>query len=163
MGASQLCHPCILICFLKQLFIFNKVSEQIDLLMSELRLTEEDMQLRSLICKVLEEVFKEFSPSVEVVPYGSSANGLGCKGTDLDITILTDKDILEAELDTEESVVEGGTEAKGSKVYMFVVKVLRSLVPGCSHVIPIYSAKCPVIKFTHQSSGLSCDLTINNR
>lgn len=132
--------------------------------MSELRLTVEDMHLRSLVCKVLEEVFKEFSPSVAVVPYGSSANSLGCKGTDLDITILTDTDILDAaELDTEESGAGGATETKDSKVYVFVVKVLRSLVPGCSHVIPIYSAKCPVIKFTHESSGLLCDLTINNR
>jgi DNA polymerase sigma len=131
--------------------------------MSELKLTDEDFHLRSLICKILEEVFKEFSPTVEVVPYGSSANGLGCKGSDLDITILIDEDTLDIELDSKDTDASPEIQAKGPKVYMFVVKVMRSLVPGCAHIIPIHSAKCPVIKFTHQLSGLSCDLTINNR
>lgn len=137
-------------------------------LINELKLTSEDLHLRSLICNILKEVFQEFVSSCEVVLFGSSANGLGCKGSDLDITLLIDTNMELWNIDLEDfTSKDDNKEPKKSNVskdvHCFVVKVLRTLVPGCSNVIPIFTAKCPVIKFTHQTTSISCDLTINNR
>lgn len=146
-----------------------KVSEQIEVLMNELQLTSEELHLRSLICDILKEVFQEFVPSCELVLFGSSANGLGCKGSDLDITLLVDPNMEHWNINlddmgpSENSHTDKKDFSVSKDVHCFVVKVLRNLVPGCANVIPIFTAKCPVIKFTHQTTSISCDLTINNR
>lgn len=101
-----------------------------------------------------------------MVFFGSSANGLGCRGSDLDITLLIDTDMDTWNIDLDELLggYKGDKESNTFKdIHSFVVKVLRTLVPGCSNIIPIFTAKCPVIKFTHQTTALSCDLTVNNR
>jgi len=117
---------------------------------------------------MLKEVFKEFVPTCEVVLFGSSANGLGCKGSDLDITLLVDPNIEHWNIDLDElTAANKNTDQKASSaskdIHSFVVKVLRNVVPGCANVIPIFTAKCPVIKFIHQTTSISCDLTVNNR
>lgn len=40
---------------------------------------------------------------------------------------------------------------------------LDSFGPGCEGVQKILNARCPLVRFSHQPSGLQCDLTLNNR
>lgn len=141
------------------------MSEQVGILVEELGLTADDLQLRKLVCDLLQEVFKEVYPNVQVVPFGSTVTGLGWKGCDLDVCLVTDP-LLSSETskcssqDANELI---HTEKEGHQDYSLVTDVLRSFAPGCVRVIPVLSAKCPLIKFTHQPSGLACDLSINNR
>ncbi|XP_048579310.1 speckle targeted PIP5K1A-regulated poly(A) polymerase-like isoform X3 [Nematostella vectensis] len=132
------------------------VEEQISVLMEHLGLSKDDLQLRDLICQLLAGVFQEFFPTCSVMPYGSSANGLGWKGSDLDLCLLLDNN------PSEEDLSKDGVKQCADELGI-VVKALKDLVPGCAHVVPVFSAKCPVVKFVHQPSGVSCDLTINNR
>ncbi|XP_048579309.1 uncharacterized protein LOC5521762 isoform X2 [Nematostella vectensis] len=134
----------------------NTVEEQISVLMEHLGLSKDDLQLRDLICQLLAGVFQEFFPTCSVMPYGSSANGLGWKGSDLDLCLLLDNN------PSEEDLSKDGVKQCADELGI-VVKALKDLVPGCAHVVPVFSAKCPVVKFVHQPSGVSCDLTINNR
>lgn len=124
----------------------KKVDEKINLMMEELCLTEEDVKLRRLVCKLLVEVFHEVNSSASVVLFGSTVTGVGWKGSDLDICLLTEDTTDTFHLD-----------------YSVVIDVLRSFAPGCVNIIPVLTAKCPLIKFRHQPSDLSCDLSINNR
>ena len=114
--------------------------------MQQLCLTEEDIKLRKLVCQLLQEVFYEVYPEASVVPFGSTVSGVGWEGSDLDVCLLTPSQQDDAAID-----------------YSLVVDVLRSFAPGCINIIPVLTAKCPLIKFTHQPSGLSCDLSVNNR
>lgn len=40
---------------------------------------------------------------------------------------------------------------------------LDNFGPGCEGVQKILNARCPLVRFSHQPSGLQCDLTLNNR
>ena len=112
--------------------------------MQQLCLTEQDVKLRRLVCQLLQEVFQEVHSGTSVVPFGSTVSGVGWKGSDLDVCLLTSDD-------------NDGVD------YSEVIDVLRSFAPGCVNIIPVLTAKCPLIKFKHQPSGLSCDLSVNNR
>lgn len=113
--------------------------------MHQLCLTEKDVKLRSLVCQLLQEVFREVYPEASVVPFGSTVSAVGWKGSDLDVCLLT-------------------SECNNDDVdYSLVIDMLRSFAPGCVNIIPVLTAKCPLIKFKHQPSGLSCDLSVNNR
>ena len=127
------------------LHLHCQVDEQVKLLMQQLCLTDEDIKLRRLVCQLLQEVLSEVYPGASVVPFGSTVNGVGWKGSDLDLCLLTSE--------VDDAVVD----------YSLVVDALRSFAPGCTNVIPVLTAKCPLIKFTHLPSGLSCDLSVNNR
>lgn len=113
--------------------------------MQQLCLTEEDVKLRRLVCQLLQEVFHEVYSGASVVPFGSTVSGVGWKGSDLDVCLLTGDD-CDTDVD-----------------YSEVINVLRSFAPGCVNIIPVLGAKCPLIKFKHQPSGMLCDLSVNNR
>ena len=114
--------------------------------MEEFCLTEEDVKLRGLVCQLLKEVFLEVYSNASVVPFGSTVSRAGWKGSDLDLCLLTDHPSDAVDLD-----------------FSVVIDILRSFAPGCVNIIPVLSAKCPLIKFKHQPSDLACDLSINNR
>lgn len=140
-----------------------QISEQVSFLMEGLRLQEDDLKLRQLICDLLQEVFSEAYPQVQVVPFGSTVTGLGWRGSDLDICLITDSSKDSISLSDRPAGESPGVGEGAHQDYSFIIDVLRRLVPGCTHVIPVLSAKCPLVRFTHQPSGLACDLTINNR
>lgn len=117
--------------------------------MQYLCLTDEDIKLRRLVCQLLQEVFAEVYPGSSVVPFGSTVSGVGWKGSDLDVCLLTGV----APSQHGDDVVD----------YSLVIDMLRSFAPGCTNIVPVLTAKCPLVKFTHQPSGLSCDLSVNNR
>ena len=42
-------------------------------------------------------------------------------------------------------------------------RILNSAIVGGDQILPIFTARCPVIKFIHKPSQMHCDLTMNNR
>ncbi|GCB80820.1 hypothetical protein scyTo_0023106, partial [Scyliorhinus torazame] len=40
---------------------------------------------------------------------------------------------------------------------------IDQFAPGCTGIQKILNARCPLVRFSHQPSGLQCDLTANNR
>ena len=131
---------------------FNlQVQQHVNLLMEQLCLTEEDVKLRRLVCQLLQEVFHEVYPGASVVPFGSTVSRVGWKGSDLDVCLLTNENAASSQCD------DAGVD------YSLVIDVLRSFAPGCVNIVPVLTAKCPLIKFKHQPSGLPCDLSVNNR
>ena len=48
------------------------------------------------------------------------------------------------------------------KDYQTVLNVIGNL-SECTHIYAIPSARCPIIQFTHEPTGLLCDLSVNTR
>ena len=69
-----------------------QVSDQMTTLLEETSLNQSDLQLRYLICDLLQEVLVEMFPQCRVFPYGSSVSGLGVKGCDLDLQVDLGRD-----------------------------------------------------------------------
>ncbi|XP_070545913.1 speckle targeted PIP5K1A-regulated poly(A) polymerase-like [Ptychodera flava] len=94
----------------------TSISGQMKALMECTQLTPEDVRLRYLICKLLQEIFQEFFPGCLVFPYGSSINGFGSLGCDLDLQLeMNGKDckfiVMPEEFrDTESKSLSGNTE-----------------------------------------------------
>ncbi|XP_028405404.1 speckle targeted PIP5K1A-regulated poly(A) polymerase-like [Dendronephthya gigantea] len=124
-------------------------------------LTEDDLKLRHLIVQYLQEIFVEVFPACSVTPFGSTTTGLGLKGADIDLCLLVEHEALNRVLDHDDSLPSSSDFL--SEVLEFVVNILRRFAAGCQNVVGVKTAKCPVVKFVHRDSGLSCDLSINNR
>uniref|UniRef100_A0A8D2LTM7 Mitochondrial poly(A) polymerase n=1 Tax=Varanus komodoensis TaxID=61221 RepID=A0A8D2LTM7_VARKO len=49
------------------------------------------------------------------------------------------------------------------RILYVIGEFIDNFGPGCVNVQKILNARCPLVRFAHQPSGLQCDLTANNR
>ena len=125
-------------------------------------LTDDDLKLRHLIIQYLQEILVEVFPGCVVTPFGSMTTGLGIKGSDMDLCLLVDPEALHLLLNHDDSVPDCSANST-SQILELIVNILRKFAAGIQNVVSVPTAKCPVVKFIHRDSGLSCDLSINNR
>lgn len=124
-------------------------------------LTDNDMKLRSLIVQYLQEIFVEIFPGCVVTSFGSTSTGLGLRRADIDLCLLAEHELLKSALDQEGS--SSCSSDLTEQAQELIVNILRRFAAGFQNVVSVRAAKCPVVKFVHRDSGLSCDLSINNR
>lgn len=54
------------------------------------QLTEENTRLRFLVCSLLKDIAAAYFPECNILPFGSSVNGFGKLGCDLDMILDLD-------------------------------------------------------------------------
>uniref|UniRef100_A0A8C6U4N3 Mitochondrial poly(A) polymerase n=1 Tax=Neogobius melanostomus TaxID=47308 RepID=A0A8C6U4N3_9GOBI len=151
-------------------FLLTQLEQQIVSLTEAHSLTDENTRLRFLVCSLLNDIAAAYFPQSSIKPFGSSVNGFGKLGCDLDMILDLD------------GTSEGNANMPRSGMYMeYLVKrtsseraVTQSVLsviagcldqfgPGCVGVQKILNARCPLVRFAHQPSGFQCDLTASNR
>ncbi|XP_037021392.2 poly(A) RNA polymerase, mitochondrial [Artibeus jamaicensis] len=148
----------------------ESVDDQLNTLLKEFQLTEENAKLRYLTCSLIEDIAAAYFPHCEVRPFGSSVNGFGKLGCDLDM--LLDLDEIgksSAHKNSGNFLMEFQVKSAASeriatqKILSVIGECLDHFGPGCVGVQKILNARCPLVRFSHQASGFQCDLTANNR
>jgi len=137
---------CLLPKDLKPLLVMkSEAAEQMEILKEFFQLSKGDVELRQLICDLLKNALEEVYPDCDVLLFGSSANGLGEQGSDIDMTLIVKGLEISEELFTD------------------IRELVQRFVPGCKNVSIVHSQKtCSVVKFVHTDSQLSVDLSVNN-
>lgn len=141
------------------------VDEQIWKLYEMTSLTDLDIRLRFFGAHQIKSTLSGIFPNAKVYPFGSSVNGFGKIGSDLDLVMNLNG--------------EFGTEEK-SKTLFFLTKpaqedrlqkrryleilcgIIGNVLPGISNVRPILHARVPIIKYHQQCLELEVDISINN-
>lgn len=138
--------------------------------MKEFQLTEENTRLRYLTCSLIEDVAAAYFPDCAVRPFGSSVNGFGKLGCDLDMFLDLDEiGKSDAHKTSGNFLMEFQVKNVASeriatqKILSVIGECLDHFGPGCVGVQKILNARCPLVRFSHQASGFQCDLTTNNR
>lgn len=72
------------------LFISLQIDQQITSLTDAYQLTEENSRLRFLVCSLLKDIAAAYFPECSIKPFGSSVNGFGKLGCDLDMFLDLD-------------------------------------------------------------------------
>ncbi|XP_008305618.2 poly(A) RNA polymerase, mitochondrial [Cynoglossus semilaevis] len=144
--------------------------QQITSLAESYQLTEENTRLRFLVCSLLKDVAAPFFPECTIKPFGSSVNGFGKMGCDLDMFLdldgISGRKVKQPKLglSLEYQMKMVNTERRVTQSILSVIgECLIQFGPGCEGVQKILNARCPLVRFNHQPSGLQCDLTANNR
>ncbi|KAJ0059724.1 hypothetical protein NL108_011210 [Boleophthalmus pectinirostris] len=143
---------------IQQLSSCDNLEQQIMSLTEAHSLTEENSRLRFLVCSLLNDISAAYFPESSIRPFGSSVNGFGKLGCDLDMFL--DLDAISAGSSNMRATSE---RAVTQSVLSVIAECLEQFGPGCVGVQKILNARCPLVRFTHQPSGFQCDLTANNR
>lgn len=69
---------------------FAQMDQQITSLTEAYQLTEENSRLRFLVCSLLKDIAAAYFPECNIKPFGSSVNGFGKLGCDLDMFLDLD-------------------------------------------------------------------------
>ncbi|KAM6303529.1 terminal uridylyltransferase 7 isoform 2-T2 [Podargus strigoides] len=105
-------------------------------------------QAREHIRQNLENFIRQDFPGTKLNLFGSSKNGFGFKQSDLDICMTIDG------LETAEGL-------DCIRIIEDLAKVLKKQ-SGLRNVLPITTAKVPIVKFFHVRSGLELDISLYN-
>ncbi|XP_077635823.1 terminal uridylyltransferase 4 isoform X7 [Crocuta crocuta] len=91
---------------------------------------------------------KEYDEKARLCLFGSSKNGFGFRDSDLDICMT-----LEGH--------ENAEKLNCKEIIENLAKILKRH-PGLRNILPITTAKVPIVKFEHRRSGLEGDISLYN-
>lgn len=105
-------------------------------------------QAREHIRQNLESFIKQDFPGTKLSLFGSSKNGFGFKQSDLDVCMT----------------INGHETAEGLDCVRTIEELARVLRKhsGLRNILPITTAKVPIVKFFHLRSGLEVDISLYN-
>ncbi|XP_022609781.1 poly(A) RNA polymerase, mitochondrial [Seriola dumerili] len=148
----------------------ESIDQQITSLTEAYQLTEENSRLRFLVCSLLKDIAAAYFPECNIKPFGSSVNGFGKLGCDLDMFLDLDGisgrnvKMPKSGLCLEYQMKRANSERAVTQSILSVIgECVDQFGPGCAGVQKILNARCPLVRFAHQPSGFQCDLTTNNR
>ncbi|XP_022106166.1 poly(A) RNA polymerase, mitochondrial-like [Acanthaster planci] len=148
----------------------QSVSDQLDILTSKLELRDPETRLRFLVSSLIEEAFQRILPDSSLHLFGSSVNSFGRRSCDMDMflerntaqgVVPMKKGKDQYKLGYDPSSAESERAAAQATLFT-LASFLEKQVPHCMSVARILQAKCPLVKFRHHATGLSCDLTADN-
>nr|CAH7737531.1 unnamed protein product [Callosobruchus chinensis] len=142
----------------------ENVSEQMRMLHLLTRLNDLGSRLRYLTALQIENMISGMFPHTQAYPFGSSVNGYGKMGCDLDLVLrLVDKTSSDnnrlmfhckASSGSERSTNQRHIEAFGDMIHLFL--------PGCAQVRKIIQARIPIVKYQQKLTDVECDLSMGN-
>ncbi|XP_052866106.1 poly(A) RNA polymerase, mitochondrial [Anopheles cruzii] len=143
------------------------VDDQVSILHRVTKLNELGKRLRFLAVRQLESSIQGMFPQALAHPFGSSVNGYGRMGCDLDV--ILDLDSRSGEPPDRNSRLVFHTKATNPNERTQVQRQLESIgdvlqlfLPGVHSVRRILKARVPIVKYHHEHLDLEIDLTMNN-
>ncbi|XP_051537331.1 terminal uridylyltransferase 7-like isoform X2 [Myxocyprinus asiaticus] len=128
---------------------FRKIlSEVCEQCYSDFAPDDVEEQVRERILQDLEKFLRCQVPGAKLVLFGSSKNGFGFKQSDLDICMT----------------LEGQDTAEGLDSIAIIENLAKALRrhQGVRNILPITTAKVPIVKFYHIKTGLEGDISFYN-
>lgn len=153
----------------------NTFDEQVNLLYEHTRLTDLAIRLKFITALQAQVVVNEFLddifPNAKIYPFGSSVNGFGRIGCDLDMALQYDQAANSTDDENQnQPLAFQGKETTASEELKTLegrqVKCIASLIdyflPGTSAVSAFHGAKVPIVRYFDTNIHSSIDISVIN-
>lgn len=128
------------------------------------RIDELATRLRFMAALQIETQVSIMFPAVKALPFGSSVNGFGRMGSDLDVVLSLDQMLEPNDVPLRFcSRAQNGSERSHNLVVLQTIsKLMESWTSGVSKIQTVMNAKVPIIKYKQSFLELDVDLSANN-
>lgn len=145
----------------------QSMEDQIQTLYKATKLTDVEVRLRFLAALQVENAVKSMFPHAIAYPFGSSMNGFGRTGCDLDLILRIDCD-RDAEKGAQSRLIFhtkeflSNTRLQTQRNIDRIGDLLELFLPGVGNVRRILKARIPIVKYNHELLDLEIDLSMSN-
>lgn len=145
----------------------QSMEDQIWTLYNATNLTDVEIRLRFLAALQVENAVKSMFPHAVAYPFGSSMNGFGRTGCDLDLILRIDCD-RDIEKGSESRLIFhtkeflSNTRLQTQRNIDRIGDLLELFLPGVGNVRRILKARIPIVKYNHELLDLEVDLSMSN-
>lgn len=145
----------------------QSMEEQIQTLYNATKLTDVEVRLRFLAALQVENAVKSMFPHAIAYPFGSSMNGFGRTGCDLDLILRIDCD-RDVEKGSQSRLIFhtkeflSNTRLQTQRNIDRIGDLLELFLPGVGNVRRILKARIPIVKYNHELLDLEIDLSMSN-
>lgn len=143
----------------------DTISDQMNLLYENTCLNDLAIRLRFIAAQQIEDFFRPIFSEVEVYPFGSSVNGFGKLGSDLDLIMQTNsthKNTGDSRLFINSKGYFDDLRQKQQFQISLMGTMVSELLPGIANTIPITKARIPIVKYYHELLDLPVDISVSN-
>lgn len=150
----------------------ESIEQQLLLLYEHTRLNDLGIRMRFLAALQVQQAISGMFPDALAQPFGSSVNGFGKMGCDLDLILRFDGETSPAIAaatsqepsrliyHTKENLSNGRSQTQ--RQMECFGDLLHLFLPGVCHVRRILQARVPIIKYHHEHLDLEVDLSMSN-
>ncbi|XP_055902645.1 poly(A) RNA polymerase, mitochondrial [Eupeodes corollae] len=146
--------------------VADSLDDQIEILHQATKLNDLGVRLRFLAALQIESSISGMFPAANAQPFGSTVNGFGKTGCDLDLILRLDFDERGKTKDsrlvyhTKENLTNGRSQIQ--RQMESIGDMMHLFLPGVCHVRKILQARVPILKYHHEHLNLEVDLSMNN-
>ncbi|XP_071871157.1 mitochondrial poly(A) polymerase [Bombus fervidus] len=144
----------------------DSVSDQMISLYNISKITDLDIRLRFYTADQISYYLSRLFANIDVVPFGSSVNGFGQVGCDLDllckIVMNTDQNFSLKKLIAMSQNIPLAERNEQKQFLELVGTMMKVFIPGITDVKKILEARVPIIKFYNLNTNMKCDLSSTN-
>lgn len=142
----------------------SSIDDQLKILYNATKLNDLGTRMRFLAAQQIENALSGMFPFARATPFGSSVNGFGKLGSDLDLILELD-DIHRSNASSRlifHSKELTDARHQVQKCMERIGDVMELFLPGISNVRRILRARVPIIKYRHEFLDLEVDLSMSN-
>ncbi len=143
----------------------DSFDDDIQILYNRTRLGNIGARLRFITALQLEKAFIGIFSHCRVLPFGSSINSFGKLNCDLDLVLqlyTSPTTTTNSRLIYVSKALRGTSRIHSQRHMETMADILQIFLPGCTNTRRILKARVPIIKYTHDVTGLECDLSSSN-
>lgn len=145
--------------------VAESLENQMDIVYKSTKLSDLGNRLRFLAAQQVQNSIVGMFPNAFAHPFGSSVNGFGKEGCDLDLILRLETDQVDTRdsrlvFHTKANLNNGRTQAQ--RYMESIGDMLQLFLPGVNNVRRILQARVPIIKYNHEYLDLEIDLSMSN-
>lgn len=150
----------------KLLLNASDLNDQIQTLYQETRLNDLGTRLRFLGALQIESLLNGVFPNIRAIPFGSSVNGFGKMGSDLDLILRFNAPNTangnNKRLVFHTKKTEFNKRELKSNYAKTIAPLIEMFAPGTEKTLCISQARVPIIRYYHKHLDISVDLSMSN-
>lgn len=143
----------------------ENLKDQIKILHNSTMLSDLGTRLRFLAAQQLQNAVTGMFPEAYAHPFGSSVNGFGKEGCDLDLVLRLDSgksEIRDSRLVFHTKSNLNNPRTQTQRYMEGISDMIQLFLPGVNNVRRILSARVPIVKYNHDYLDLEVDLSMSN-